>query len=248
MPDIRLENIKPAAAKRIRPFFDEILSTFADKIHSIHATGTALTDDFDDRNSNINSVIVLKEMDLKFLELLAPLGKNYSKTRVAAPLIMTPHYVQTSLDVFPIEFLNFKLLHSTVFGEDIFRDLIIDRMHLRHQCERELKIKLIGLRQGYISSLGDRKILTEGFVNSITQYIPLFRSIIVLSHKEPPVRHGEVIKTLAEAVHINTDVFAEVLKDKQEKVKLSIEKLNTIFEDYYSATEMLGNVIDEIQE
>ncbi len=248
MPDIRLENIKPAAAKRIKPFFDEILGTSMDKIHSLHVTGTALSDDFDDRDSTVNSVIVLKEMDLKFLELLAPLGKKYRKTRVAAPLIMTPHYIRNSLDVFPVEFLNFKLFHATVFGEDIFRDIIVDRMHLRHQCERELKVKLIGLRQGYLSSLGDRKILTEGFVNSMSQYIPLFRSIIVLFDKEPPVRHGEVIKALAEAVPVNTGVFAEVLKEKHEKVKLSIEKLNTIFEDYYSATELLGKVIDDIQE
>ena len=68
---------------------------------------------------------------------------------------MTPEYIRTSLDVFPVEFLNFKLIHATVFGEDIFESLEINRMDLRRQCERELKVKLVSLRQGYISSLGD---------------------------------------------------------------------------------------------
>ncbi len=248
MPDPVLENVKPAAAKKIKPFLDDILSRFQDNIHSIHITGTALTDDFDEKVSNINSVIVLKEMDLQFLELLAPLGKKYGKQRVAAPLIMTPDYIKTSLDVFPIEFLNFRLIHSTVFGEDIFKDIEIDRMDLRHQCEREIKSKLIWLRQGYISSQGDRKILTEGFVNSITGYIQLFRGIIVLFGKEPAVRQSEVITGLASATGITADVFTKVLKEKHNKIKLSLEELNTIFEDYYAATEKLGKIVDEIKE
>ena len=155
--------------------------------------------------------------------------------------------IKTSLDVFPIEFLNFKLIHSNVFGEDILNDIEIDRMDLRHQCERELKTKLIQLRQGYISSQGNRKTLTEGFVSSIAGYLPLFRGIIVLFGKEPTVRQNEVITALAEAVNIKTDVFTKVLREKHDKTKLSTEELNTIFEDYYAATEQIGKVVDEIQ-
>ena len=47
---------------------------------------------------------------------------------------------------------------------------------------------------------------------------------------------------------MDTAVFSRVLKEKHEKVKLSIEALNTIFEDYYAATEKLGRIVDEIQE
>ena len=248
MPDLNLDKLKPIAAKKIKPFIDEILDKYSDKIHSIHVTGTAITDDFNEKTSDVNSLFVLKKMDLKFLELIAPLGKKYGKNRVAAPLIMTPEYIKRSLDVFPIEFLNFKLVHSTVFGEDILGDIEINRLDLRHQCERELKTKLIWLRQGYISSFGNRKTLTEGFVHSITDYIPLFRGIIVLFGKEPPLRQSEVITALSEAVDINTDIFAKVLKAKHDKIKLSIDELNTIFEDYYEVTEKIGKTVDAIKE
>ncbi len=248
MPDLNLAKIKPVARERIKPFLEEILSKYMQKIHSIHVTGTAVTDNFEPKTSDVNSIFVLKEMDLKFLELIAPMGKKYGKTKVAAPLIMTPEYIKTSLDVFPVEFLNFRLIHATVIGEDILENIEISRMDLRHQCERELKSKLIWLRQGYLSSLGNSKILTESFVNSITGYIPLFRGIIVLLGKEPPVNHGDVLSELAEASGVNTYVFAKVLKEKREKIKLSIEELNTIFEDYYAATEKLGNLVDAIKD
>ncbi len=154
MSDMNLETLNPSAAKRIEPFFKEILGSYRDKMHSVYVTGTAITDDFNDSISDVNSIFVLKEMDLRFLELLAPLGKTYGKKRVAAPLIMTPSYINSSLDVFPIEFLNFKLIHETVFGEDVFKDIEISRVDLRHHCERELKVKLIWLRQGYLDAMG----------------------------------------------------------------------------------------------
>jgi hypothetical protein len=244
---LSMEKLKPAAAKNIKPFLDEILNKYNENIHSIYITGTAITDDFNEKTSDVNSVIVLKEMNLKFLELLSLLGKKYSRQKVAAPLIMTPEYIRTSLDVFPVEFLNFKLIHATVFGEDILEGLEINRMDLRRQCERELKVKIVSLRQGYISALGDGKILTEGLAKHITGYMPLFRGIIVLLGKQPPVRQNDVIQGLSEAAKMNTDVFTKVLRVKQDKMKLSIQELNSIFENYYTATEKLGRIVDEIK-
>lgn len=246
MPDLILDQLKPAAAKNVRPFLDEVLAGCQEKIHSLYVTGTAITNDFDEKISDVNTLVVLKEMDLGFLELLAPLGKKYGKQKVAAPLIMTPDYIKSSLDVFPIEFLNFKLIHTAVFGEDLFQDLVIDRMDLRHQCERELKVKLIWIRQSYLSAQGDRKLLTDGFVNSISGYIPLFRGIIFLFGKTPPEGQHEAIASLAEETKVNTSVFAKVLKEKHQKIKLSMDELNTMFEEYYAATEKLGKIVDEI--
>lgn len=247
MPDLSHHSLQPAAAKRIKPFLDEILEKYRDRIHSIYITGSAITDDYDDKVSDVNSIFALNKMDLKFLELLAPLGRKYGKSRVAAPLIMTPEYVNSSLDVFPVEFLNFKLIHATIFGEDIFNDIEINRTDLRHQCERELKTKLIWLRQGYLSSLGNSKSLTERFAKSITGYIPLFRALIVLFGKEPPVKQDDVITALSHAMDINTDVFSKVLQEKHDRIKLSIDELNTIFEEYYTATEKLRKMVDEIR-
>jgi hypothetical protein len=245
MSDINLERLSPGVAGKIEPFLREILEGHEGNIHSIHVVGSSLTPDYDEKTSDVNSIVVLKMMDLKFVEFLAPLGKRYKKKGIAAPLIMTPDYITGSLDVFPIEFLNFKLIHETVFGENILKDIEIDAADLRHQCEREIKSKLIGLRQGYISSMGDRKILTDGFVQSIAGYMPLFRGIIVLMKKDPPVRRGEVITALSDATGVTTGIFGKVLDIKKGKLKPDREELNTIFEDYYSATEKIGTLIDE---
>jgi hypothetical protein len=185
-------------------------------------------------------------MDLKFLEIIAPLGKKYSRHKIAAPLIMTPEYIIKSVDVFPVEFLNFKLIHSAVYGDDIFENFEIKSVDLRHQCERELKSRLIWLRQGYISHLGDMKAMSEDFANSIAGYIPLFRAIITLLGKQPPVRQQEVVTAISQSGNINTDAFMKVLRKKRGEIKFSKEDLSTIFTDYYMAIEKLGKIVDEI--
>lgn len=247
MSNIESGRLAPEVAEKAKPFFEEILKSYSENIHSIHLVGSAVTEDFIEKTSDINSVFVLKEMDLKFLELVAPLGRKYKKKGVAAPLIMTPEYIRRSLDVFPVEFLDFRLIHETVFGKDILATVEIDRADLRHQCEREIKSKLIGLRQGYISSLGDRRMLTEHIVSSIVGYMPLFRGIIFLMGQDPPTRKNEVIRALSDATGLNIDIIKKILDIKKGKTKLAKDELNTVFEEYYTATEEIGRVVDDLQ-
>jgi hypothetical protein len=240
-------NLKPDISARYKPFLDRVLNHHRDKLHSIHLVGSVLTQDYDPKISDINSVMVLHQMDLKFLELLAPLGKKYGKKGVAAPLIMTPSYIHKSLDVFPMEFLTIKLCHQTVFGEDIFQDVTIETSDLRQQCERELKVKLIGLRQGYISAAGDKNILARGFIDAIAGYMPLFKGIIFLLGQKVPRNNSEILSALEEAAGVSTQVFKWILICKSQQSRPSIDQLNTVFEDYYKAIEKLGEIADALE-
>ena len=235
-------DLKGDIADRYKPFLDKVLELHQDLIHSVYIVGSALTQDFDPRTSDINSVIVLEKMDLKFLEFLAPLGKKFGRKRIAAPLIMTPEYINTSLDVFPIEFFNIQQLHLTVFGDDIMLDLNIKKSDLRRQCEQELKVKLIGLRQGYVSAAGDQKILARGFAESFSGYMPLFKAIIMLLGKVPPRNNADILSVLEEVSGVRTEVLKIVLHQKKRNKRLSNDQLNLVMEDYYAALVDLGGV------
>lgn len=238
--------MKESIKKVFDPFLEEILKSYRDGIHSVHIVGSCLTPDYDEKTSDINSIVVLKEMDLGFVEFIAPLGRKYKKRNLAAPLIMTSEYIQNSLDVFPIEFFNFKLIHETVYGEDILNNLSIDRRHMRLQVERELKTKLIWLRQGYISTMGDRRMLVESLKNSIKEYIPLFRAIISLFEADVPVASLDVIKKLEEVTKVNCLIFERILMLKKGRVSPDKDELDKYFEEYYISTERLGKIVDEL--
>ena len=230
---------------RFDPFMQDILADDTENVHSIHITGSALTSDFDPKRSDINSILVIHKMDLRQIEKLAPLGKKYGKKGIASPLVMTPGHVQKSLDTFPVEFLTIRRLHQCVFGNDIFAHIEIDMSDLRLQCERELKVKLIGLRQGYISAAGNRKQIAEIFIRTFSGYIPLFAAIIALLDRKPPLVNTDVLGELEEITGIGVDQFRRVLRGKKDGLRLSIEELNQIFEDYCEVLEKLVDIVDE---
>ncbi len=246
MKNLDFRGLNPAVAQKVSPMVEDLFGEHGSNIHSFHIVGSAVISDYDERLSDINSVILLNNMDLQFIAFLAPLGKKYGKKHIAAPLVMTPEYIHQSLNAFPVEFLDFKLIHKTVFGSDILKDLNISGRNLRLQCEREIKTRLIQVRQGYISSLGKKEHLTAALVKSITGSMALFRAIITLLGQVPPVERVEVIRMLGAATGVDTGIFDKLLALKAQRIKLSENELHAFFENYYHALESTGKIIDEL--
>jgi hypothetical protein len=247
MTCLRIENLSPSLQEKISPFFHEILQAGTPNIHSLYLVGGVLTEDYQEGVSKIDSVIMLQKMDLAFLDILAPLGHNYGKKGIAAPLIMDPGYLHSSVDVFPLEFLNFKLLHHLIYGEDLMAGLEIDRQELRYQCERELKGKLIWLHRIYVSAMGDRKVLAGDIVRHFAGYLPLFRGILSLLGQEPAAGLKKALEQLDQATGLDTEVFAEIYAIQKNLIQPSPEEISQLFEKFYRVTERLAEVLDGLQ-
>jgi hypothetical protein len=246
IPKFNFTGLNPVVAEKIAPMLGDLMKAHAANIHSFHIVGSAVLPDYDEKLSDINSVVVLRSMDLQFIAFLAPLGRKYGKRRIAAPLVMTPEYITESLDAFPIEFFDFKLVHKTVYGPDVLQDVQVAMPNLRLQCEREIKTKLIQVRQGYISSLGKKDRLAAVLVQSITGSMALFRALIRLHGAVPPVPRADVIKTLATATKIDTGIFEKLLLLKANRIKPSEREMVSFFEAYHTSLESAGKIIDEL--
>ena len=242
---LRLERIPAAVRAKAAPFLEELAKLAGPGLHSLHLVGSAVTPDWNAERSDINTLLVLKEMDLGVLTSIAPLGRRFKKSGIAPPLVMDLGYVNSSLDVFPMEFLEMRLIHETVLGEDILASVAIDRGDLRRQCEREIKSRLIGLRQGYLRALGEPKALTEALVRFLAGYQPLARGILVLLGKEPPLRRGEAFAALEVALGPDAGVFVEMLALKEGRTNPNAAGVRDLFERCHKATERLGRIVDE---
>ncbi|MHB8836076.1 MAG: hypothetical protein ACYC9Y_10235 [Candidatus Methylomirabilia bacterium] len=242
---LRLERVSTAVRAKAAPFLEELAKLAGPGLHSLHLVGSAVTTDWSAGRSDINTLLVLQQMDLAVLESIAPLGRRFKGSGIAPPLVMDPGYIASSRDVFPMEFLEMRLIHETVLGEDILASVKIDRGDLRLQCEREIKSRLLGLRQEYLRSLGEPKALTASLLRFLSGYQPLARGILVLLGKEPPLRRAEAFASLAAAVGPEAGVFVELLAVKEGRAKPDAAGVRDLFERCHKATERLGRIIDE---
>lgn len=255
MAELILEGLNPLVARRATPFFQDLLMNSPEQIRSLHLVGSAVTEDFHEKHSDINSVIVLKEIDFGFLRFLGSIGAEHRKNGLAAPLVMTPSVIADSLDVFPIEYLEMKSVHRTVFGPDPFTDMRIEPSNLRLQCEREIKSRLIGLRQRYVSSLGKAENLREILTRSVTGLMPLVRGVIYLLGHEPPLKRQDLLLSFntltAESCRrsglcFDHSVFERVLSLKLGHAAASVADLHAMYEGFYRAIETIDRLINEL--
>jgi hypothetical protein len=56
---------------------------------------------------------------------------KWHRRRVATPLFMTPEYIATSLNTFPLELLNIKQDYRVVWGKDLLAKVKIRQRQLR---------------------------------------------------------------------------------------------------------------------
>ncbi len=242
---LRLERVSAAVRAKAAPFLEELAQVARPSLHSLHLVGSAVTPDWSAGRSDINTLLVLAAMDLAVLESIAPLGRRFKGSGIAPPLVMDLGYIRSSLDVFPMEFLELRLIHETVLGEDILASIAIDPGDLRHQCEREIKSRLIGLRQEYLRTLGEPKALTAALLRFLAGYQPLARGILELLGKKPPLRRAAAFETLAAAIGPDAGVFVEMLAVKEGRTKPDATGVRELFERCHQATERLGRIIDE---
>jgi hypothetical protein len=109
----------------------------------------------------VRSVLVLRQVDLNLLRRIAERGGVLAREGIAAPIVMTGAYIRASLDTFALEFIEIQQAHVTLEGPDLFEDLAFRDEDVRLQCERELKVLLIRMRQGLLASGGRDEFIGE---------------------------------------------------------------------------------------
>ena len=127
-------------------------SIFGSDLLSIILYGSGARGEYIPQKSDINFLILLSENGIDNLSKAFEVVSRGHKSRVSTPLFLTKNYIQASLDVFPIEFLNLKSYYQVVYGEDVLQGLVIEKKFVRLQCEREIKGKLLQLRQQFLET------------------------------------------------------------------------------------------------
>ncbi len=243
---LNLEGLPVDALPVVRDFADDIIASAGSDLESIVLAGSIITLDYIPGISDINPVIVMKNLGQDFLDSLAGFGKKYGRKNVRAPLVITNEYLGRSVDVFPIEFLEMKLIHKTIYGPEIFSGINIEKPMLRLQCERELKARLVQLSRGYISASGDKELLLGLIMQSSSGFYPLFRAILFMEGGTVPVDRASVLSAIESQCRVNLDCMRQIQTIRsQKKPALKNEYLRPLFKKVYDLTHELSLIVDE---
>ncbi len=242
---IILENLRKELHLPIKKFADMLISDVPENLKSVTIIGSATTEDFHPQLSDINTIVVVNERNMELLKLIAGYGKKLSKYKIRAPLLMTPKYIEESLDVFGIEFLDFQLNHITIFGQDYLSELTFQKEHVRLQCERDLKSALINLRQGYISFFGAEKPVGQLLYNCTKNLTFILRAMLWLIDVERPKLIQPTFKLSADKFSFQYDKIAPAI-DALRSHAPPFKNIDKLFENIYQTAEHLAEVVNSL--
>jgi hypothetical protein len=244
---LKLDALSIHIRDSVNYFADKLISALGKNLQSITVVGSSLTEDYKPGQSDINTVLVLGGQAINYLKPIASMAKSMSRKRISAPLLMTPSYIERSLDVFGVEFLDFQLNHQTILGDDPFAGLTFQKKDVRLQCEREFKATLIRLRQGYIAAAANKKLVRDILISTSKGLAPLLRAMLWLKDSERPTGAEQTFKKAADKFSMKFDSLITVEKWGHQKTHLAESQINNAFDSIYSIVDKLAEIVDNLE-
>ena len=228
---------------KLQNFCAQAKALYGDRLRSILVYGSVASGEHIPRRSNVNLLVCLDRVDFEALELSRKFFQRWKRFTRTLPLLFDRRYMETSSDVFPMEFLDIQQSYRVLFGEDVLKPLVVDRKSLRFQCESEIKGKLVRLRQAYLEAvfLHDWK---QVLIASIPSFLTIFRNLIRLKGQEPPVKAQDVVGHAARLYRVNADAAQTLLKLKS-GLRLSRVELVDLYRAWLAEVEALANAVDQ---
>jgi len=230
--------------KDLLNFVEKVKDVLGDNLKSFIVYGSAATGEHYS-TSDYNTLMIVSSLSVNDMDALSPHVVSWVKKNNPPPLIFTKESLFTSEDVFPMEFLDIKDNRMVVFGEDIFRDLVVPEKNLREEIERELKSKLLRLRQAYILTGGKEQEIIKLMTDSVSTFTAVLKGLLRLFGEKPPSKKKDIILMVPDKAGINREFFIKILSVKESGGKAAKGEALPMFEQYLQEIEKLADYVDK---
>jgi predicted nucleotidyltransferase len=206
--------------------------------------GSAARGDYLPGRSDINLMLVLDDPSPTRLRALAPAFAAWRKGTAEPPLLISRAEWARASDVFPIEITDMRAGYRVLRGPDPLADTRVEAADLRQALERELRGKLLRLRQGYAAAAGDERVFGRLAAASAGTILVLFRSLLALAGR--PVPAGATALATEGAALVGAPAAA-LLAPVEHRGERSWRCTAAEFEQYLDAVARAAGYVDQLQ-
>lgn len=224
----------------------ELELIYGDDLKSVVLYGSAAGGDHSKKFSDYNCFCVLKDTSPMMMARANKVVRKWIKKGNPPLHFFGTEHIGRSLDVFPIEFLDMMDRHKVLLGKDPLEGIMVDTKNLRHQCESELKGKLIHLRAFYAANCHDAKAVAKMMVESFPTFLAAFRALLRLDGATPPREARAVVENVATIVGFEPDIFFEIIDIREGKELLPRkDAVHLAFEKFAKELEIVTEYVDK---
>ena len=175
--------------------------------------GSAAREDFHEHYSDLNLLLVTRQLGPEELRALAPVIAWWThENKLRPPMIMTLQELQESADVFAIEVFDMKSAHRTLAGEDVVSAIEVPMNLHRVEVEHELRTTLLRLRQHLLLAPDRTDELRAVMAKSITSVVTLFRHALIALGEDTPHAKTRLLEQAGEVFGFDSQPLRSILE------------------------------------
>ena len=215
---------------------------FDDILLAVVIYGNAITHEYRPGISDVTIIVVLKDASIEQLRKCRPVAQKWHKRNVSIPFFMTPEFIASVVNFYPIEFLDIQTNHRILYGEDYFSCLEIDRGNLRLLCERELRDVAVHLKEEFVKSGEKSTVLRVITIASMKKMIPVFKALLRLNEKPVPKSRSDMIMAIEDLYNLGASALSGALNlDRQ---GMRPKQYAVLFDSYGKTVDLLVDRVE----
>lgn len=232
----------------IDPKLDELVQKLeaaaGANLKSVILYGSAATEEFHAKHSDLNVLCVLEQADAARLEALHGAVEWWTRRGQRAPLVFTLEELRRSADIFTIELLDMKARHRVLHGENVLAGLEVPLRFHSSQVERELRTNWLRLRQAILAAPKKSKIYLEIMTASFSSFAALFRHVLIVICEPAPETKREAIDRIAKFAGADPAGFHAILASREGKSGEGDVNVEALMNQYFAFVEAVTDRFD----
>ncbi len=204
---------------KLDEFVEKLKAAAADNLKAVILYGSAATEEFHTKHSDLNILCLVEQADAAHLEALHGPVQWWMKRGQRPPMVFTPDELRKSADIFTIELLDMKFRHRVLYGENMLAEIPVPLRDHSNQVERELRTNWVRLRQAILAAPKKSKAYLALMVSSFSTFAALFRHALIAMGEAPAETKREAIDRIAQFAGADPGAFHAILGVREGKLK-----------------------------
>lgn len=227
---------------QLKELVERLRSAAGNNLHSVVLYGSAAASNFHENFSDVNVLCLFQELSASAMLTISHTVQWWKKENQSIPLLLSVEELTSAADVFAVELLDMRRHHRVLYGADLIANLNVP-LHLhRVQVERELRTKLILLRQNFVNRADVRKLMLD----SVSSFITLFRHSLIAMGEEPESGQRAILQQLQKRLNLDIRPFVELLNVREGTLKSGALDAQAIFPAYLKTIEQVISAVDRL--
>ena len=230
--------------QKLDEFVQKLKAAAADNLKSVILYGSAATEEFHAKHSDLNILCLVSQTGSAQIEALHGPVDWWMRQGQRPPLVFTLQELRRSADIFTIELLDMKSRHRILYGENLLADFSVPLHYHSIQVERELRTNWLRLRQSILAAPKEQKEYLSLMISSFSTFAALFRHALMALGERPAETKREAIDRIAQFAGADPAGFRAILSLREGKSSQRDVDIDKTLNQYFAFVETVTDKFD----